>query len=79
MFTSYGPNANNHIKPDASARGTNTYYVYNNSSYFGSGTSYATPLSAGGVACLLQAIPTNTNRETIKNKLRETASLSKSK
>ena len=43
---------------------------------YGSGTSYATPLSAGGVACLLQAIPTNTNRETIKNKLRETASLS---
>ncbi len=75
LATSYGPNANNHIKPDAVARGTNTYYVYNNSSYFGSGTSYATPLSAGGVACLLQAIPNNTNRETIKNKLRETASL----
>lgn len=76
LATSYGPNANNHIKPDAAARGTNTFYVYNNSSYSGSGTSYATPLSAGGVACVLQAIPTNTNRETIKNKLRETASLS---
>ena len=75
MFTSFGPNSNNSIKPDASARGTSTYYTYNNSSYFGNGTSYATPLSAGGVACLLQAIPNNTNRETIKNKLRETASL----
>ena len=75
VFTSFGPNSNNSIKPDASARGTSTYYTYNNSSYFGNGTSYATPLSAGGVACLLQAIPNNTNRETIKNKLRETASL----
>lgn len=75
VFTSYGPNANNFIKPDAAARGTSTSYVYNNSSYSGDGTSYSTPLSAGGVACLLQALPANTNRETIKNKLRVKASL----
>ena len=75
VFTSFGPNSNNSIKPDASARGTSTYYTYNNSSYFGNGTSYATPLSAGGVACLLQAIPNNYNRTNVKNKLRETASL----
>lgn len=74
-FSSFGPNANNTVKPDAAARGTSTYYAYNDSSGFGNGTSYATPLSAGGVACLLQAIPQSTNRETIKNKLRETASL----
>lgn len=75
VFTSFGPNSNNSIKPDASARGTSTYYTYNNSSYFGNGTSYATPLSAGGVACLLQAIPNSYNRTNVKNKLRETASL----
>lgn len=74
-FTSYGPNANSSVKPDAAARGSSTYYVYNNSSYYGDGTSYSTPLSAGGVACLLQALPSNTNREIIKNKLREKASL----
>ncbi len=37
---------------------------------------YATPLSAGGIACLLQAIPNSTNRELLKNSLRQTASLS---
>ncbi len=74
-FSSYGPNSEGKIKPDASARGTATYYTYNNSAYFGDGTSYATPLAAGGVACLLQALPKSSNRETIKNNLRQSASL----
>jgi hypothetical protein len=65
---------NNSIKPDASARGTNTYYTYNNSSYFGNGT-FMLLLFCGRCCLSLQAIPNNTNRETIKNKLRETASL----
>lgn len=76
VFTSFGPNSVGKIKPDASARGTSTYYTYNNASYSGNGTSYATPLSAGGIACLLQAIPSSTNRELLKNSLRQTASLS---
>ena len=63
------------VKPDASARATSTYFAYNNGSYPGNGTSYATPLSAGGIACLLQAIPNSTNRELLKNSLRQTASL----
>ena len=75
VFTSFGPNSVGIIKPDASARGTSTYYTYNNASYSGNGTSYATPLSAGGIACLLQAIPKNTNREIILNNLRSTSSL----
>ena len=75
VFTSFGPNSAGKVKPDASARGTSTYYTYNNASYSGNGTSYATPLSAGGIACLLQAIPKNTNRELLKNSLRQTASL----
>ena len=76
VFTSYGPNSVGKVKPDASARGTSTYYTYNNASYYGNGTSYATPLSAGGIACLLQAIPSSTNRDLVKNSLRSTASLS---
>lgn len=76
VFTSFGPNSVGKVKPDASARGTSTYYTYNNASYSGNGTSYATPLSAGGIACLLQAIPNSTNRDLVKNSLRSTASLS---
>ena len=76
IFTSFGPNSAGKVKPDASARATSTYFAYNNGSYPGNGTSYATPLSAGGIACLLQAIPNSTNRELLKNSLRQTASLS---
>lgn len=77
-FSSFGPNSVGVVKPDAVTRGTSTYYVYNNSSYSGNGTSYATPLAAGGVACLLQALPTSKNRDEIRNKLRQTASLAPS-
>lgn len=75
VFSSYGPNSAGVIKPDASARGTNTYYVYNNSSNYGNGTSFATPLAAGGVACLLQSFAPSESREYIKNRLKENASL----
>jgi len=57
-FSSFGPNSVGVIKPDASARGTNTAMGYNNGATTSSGTSFATPLSAGGVACLIQAMPT---------------------
>ena len=74
-FSSFGPNANQHPKPDAAAMGTNTYYpdVRNNISR-GNGTSYSTPLAAGGIASLLQAIP-NTHPQEIMNLLRSTSSL----
>ena len=73
-FSSFGPNSLGVIKPDASARGTNTVMGYNNSVTQSSGTSFATPLAAGGVACMLQAVP-NTPLSQIRNLLREKASL----
>lgn len=74
-FSSYGPNSAGVIKPDASARGSNTYYAYNNTSDFGSGTSFATPLAAGGITCLLQFLPNSTSRDNVKQRLRQDASL----
>ncbi len=74
-FSSYGPNSAGVVKPDASARGTDTYYAYNNSSNYGSGTSFATPLAAGGIACLLQSLPQNTSRDQVKINLKQKASL----
>ncbi|MFC6267854.1 S8/S53 family peptidase [Frigoriflavimonas asaccharolytica] len=74
-FSSFGPNFAGVIKPDAAARGTATETVFNNTATAASGTSLAAPVAAGGVACLLQALPSNISRDFIKTKLRETASL----
>lgn len=74
VFSSFGPNSSGVIKPDASARGTNTSTVNNNTLFTSSGTSLATPVAAGGVACLIQAFPTM-NRDLMRTKLRQTASL----
>ncbi len=74
-FSSFGPNFLGAIKPDASARGSSTATVYNNSVTSASGTSLSTPLAAGGVACLLQAVPKTFSRETVKDILRQKSSL----
>lgn len=73
-FSSYGPNSSGTIKPDGSAQGTATTTVYNNATIILNGTSIATPIAAGGVACFIQAFPTM-DREQIRIKLRQTASL----
>lgn len=73
-FSSYGPNSSGVVKPDASARGTSATTVDNNSLTTVSGTSIATPIAAGGVACFIQAFPTM-NRDLMKTRLRQTASL----
>jgi hypothetical protein len=74
VFSSFGPNSLGVIKPDGSARGTATATVLGDNTYTSTGTSLATPIAAGGVACLIQAFPTM-NRDLIKTKLRQTASL----
>lgn len=73
-FSSYGPNSLGVVKPDGSARGTATTTVNNNSTTIVNGTSIATPVAAGGAACFIQAFP-SMNREQIRIKLRQTASL----
>ncbi|MDP9955535.1 hypothetical protein J2X97_001172 [Epilithonimonas hungarica] len=74
-FSSFGPNSAGVIKPDGSARGTDTYTVYGSQVTQASGTSLSNPVAAGGVACLLQALPTGTPLEEVKAKLRQNASL----
>ncbi|MDA0778494.1 MAG: S8 family serine peptidase, partial [Bacteroidetes bacterium] len=57
-FSSQGNNAKGDIKPDVVACGVLTYVSSPSGNYYqGYGTSYATPVAAGGVACLLQAFP----------------------
>lgn len=73
-FSSFGPNSAGVIKPDAAARGSMAATVDNNAVVNVSGTSISTPIAAGGVACLMQAFPAM-NRELMKSKLRQTASL----
>lgn len=74
VFSSFGPNSLGVIKPDGSTRGTATATVLGDTTFTSTGTSLATPIAAGGVACLIQAFPTM-NRDQIKTKLRQTASL----
>ncbi|MBD3906376.1 S8 family peptidase [Chryseobacterium sp. Ch-15] len=73
-FSSYGPNSLGMIKPDASTRGTLSTTVNNNTTISVSGTSIATPIAAGGVACLIQAFPAM-NRDVMRTNLRQNASL----
>lgn len=73
-FSSFGPNSLGVVKPDGSAQGTGTTTVYDNATLIVNGTSIATPIAAGGVACLIQAFPTM-NREQMRTRLRQTASL----
>ncbi len=60
-FSSVGPTYDGRIKPDVMALGQDTYVAtgYGNMwpYYNGSGTSFATPVLAGAVACLRQARP----------------------
>ena len=60
-FSSVGPTYDGRIKPDVMAMGKGTYVAMYNPDYpdyyNGNGTSFATPVLAGAVACLRQARP----------------------
>jgi serine protease AprX len=75
-FSSVGPTSDGRIKPDLSSMGQNAYVCSPNGMFSsGNGTSYATPILAGAVACLWQANPAKTNMEILQA-LRSTASKS---
>lgn len=66
-FSSYGPTADGRLKPMLVAQATNTTVAsVANSFYSSNGTSFATPVLAGMVACLVQAHPDKTVEEIIE-------------
>ncbi len=74
-FSSQGNNFQPSHKPDVMARGALSFVInFNDSMVQNNGTSFSSPILAGGVACLWQALPGMTN-EQIKSFVRESASL----
>ncbi|GAA3509327.1 S8 family serine peptidase [Aquimarina addita] len=66
-FSSIGPTADNRIKPDVVARGLGAAVLSSaNSVSSNSGTSFSSPIMAGAVTCLWQALPQLSNDEIIQ-------------
>jgi serine protease AprX len=76
-FSSYGPSADNRVKPDLAARGVGNPLIDPVAGPAGytslDGTSFSAPLVAGLAACVMQARPTWRPVDVIRA-LRETAS-----
>ncbi|WP_353779386.1 S8 family serine peptidase [Winogradskyella sp. 3972H.M.0a.05] len=73
-FSSQGSSAQPTQKPDVVARGAATYVIgANNVIVQNNGTSFSAPVMAGGIACLMQALP-EASTEQIKQFVRESAS-----
>lgn len=66
-FSSFGPTSDGRIKPDVSALGVNVPAIAANGKGIkgASGTSLSSPLVAGLIACLRQAVPDATNQELL--------------
>lgn len=66
-FSSRGPTSDGRIKPNTCARGVATVIAANTGGGIttSGGTSFASPVTAGAVACLWQAHPTFTNMEIL--------------
>lgn len=67
-FSSEGIN-NGSVKPDFIAPGQRVTIASHNGFYPGNGTSYATPIFAGALACLMQAFPLVT-ADSLKNAIK---------
>jgi serine protease AprX len=66
-FSSYGPTADNRVKPDVCAQGAGVYIINPSGAIATSnGTSFSSPVLTGVVACLWQAFPDKTNAEIIQ-------------
>jgi hypothetical protein len=65
-FSSSGPSADGRVKPDICAMGVRVpIQVAAGAVIRGNGTSFSCPVISGMSACLLQAVPSATNREII--------------
>ncbi|GGB68070.1 peptidase S8 [Flavobacterium suaedae] len=65
-FSSIGPTADMRIKPDVVAQGQNAVMANEDGEIIlAGGTSFSSPITAGLVACLWQALPDKTNAEII--------------
>jgi len=74
-FSSYGPTADGRIKPDVDAKGASATIINSSGSVAtGSGTSFASPILCGAVACLWQSFPDKNSYE-IMQMIRESAHL----
>ena len=74
-FSSIGSVAQPTQKPDVMTQGSASYVIdQNNVIRAANGTSFSSPIMAGGVACLWQALPNKTNAE-IMQLIRESASI----
>jgi len=75
-FSSFGPSSDGRIKPDVCAMGGMTALINADGYTFsGNGTSFSTPIMAGAVACLWQALP-QLNCVEIANLVRQNSSQS---
>lgn len=66
-FSSVGYTADQRVKPDVVAMGTNSCIInYEGKILEASGTSFATPILAGAVTCLWQALPRLNSKDIIR-------------
>jgi hypothetical protein len=66
-FSSVGSAIQPSQKPDVVARGQTPYLIdVNNSIVQNNGTSFSAPIMAGGIACLMQALPNKTHTEIMQ-------------
>lgn len=67
FFSSVGSAIQPSQKPDVVARGQTPYLIdLNNAIVQNNGTSFSGPIMAGGIACLMQALPNKTNAEIMQ-------------
>lgn len=65
-YSSSGPSADGRVKPDILAPGTVYSINIGGKIYSGNGTSFASPIIAGGIACLWQALPELTANQIVE-------------
>jgi len=78
-FSSFGPSSDGRVKPDVCAMGTASAIVdVSGTPGYGNGTSFASPIMAGMMACLLQryrVLGTGLDITTLRNAVLESAGL----